>query len=350
MSPSGPVPNPRVVYARAPSGLPIPGETTIYDPTPTIDINHASLNGGILVKTLVLSPDPYMRKRMRPTDVNTYFPVFEPGQIIAGSGVGVVVRSEMDEYAAGDYVYIDRTMKWQHYSTYPPTDPIDKIRNDYGLPLSTFVGVNGVPGQSAYHALKAFGNAKKGETIYVSTGAGAVGSVVCQLAKLWGLKVIASAGTDEKVRYLKDELKVDVAFNYKTVPVEEVLAEHPLDIYWDNVGGRVLETAIDAARPGARIIMCGYISEYSSQPRYGIKNMDLAIWKCLSFHGFLAWPMHKANPDAFFDEMPRLVAEGKIKYREQVTRGLENADRALREIFTGENFGKAVVIVADQQV
>jgi len=210
------------------------------------------------------------------------------------------------------------------------------------------VGVNGIPGQSAYHAMKAYANAKKGETIYVSTGAGAVGSVVCQLAKLWGLKVVASAGSDEKVRYLKDELKVDVAFNYKTVTIEDVLAKNPLDIYWDNVGGPVLEAAIENARPGARIIMCGYISEYNSQCRYGIKNMDLAIWKCLSFHGFLASPMHDANADAFFDEMPKLVAEGKIKYREHITRGLENADRALRELFTGENFGKAVILVADQ--
>jgi len=166
------------------------------------------------------------------------------------------------------------------------------------------------------------------------------------------LKVIASAGSDAKVEYLKSELGVDIPFNYKTTSTAEVLKRNgPINIYWDNVGAETLDAAIDACTLRSRIIMCGYISEYNNAgEKYGVKNLDQMFHKRIIMKGFLAPDHMEAFMGRFFTEIPPLVAQGKIKSNEVIIRGLENAEEAFVRMFHGDNIGKMVVLVADSQV
>ncbi|KAJ1306436.1 hypothetical protein OPQ81_007439 [Rhizoctonia solani] len=206
-----------------------------------------------------------------------------------------------------------------------------------------------MPGKTAYYGLKAIGKPKSGETIYISTGAGPVGATVAQLCKAKGLKIIASAGSDEKVEYMKS-IGVDVPFNYKKEKVSDVLArEGPLDIYWDNVGGETLEAAIDACRDrGARIIACGAISSYNGT-RYGIKNTDLIFAKELTIQGIFVYSLEAQadDPSTFFTDMIALVKSGELKSKEPIWDGLENVGEAILAVQKGTNEGKLVIRVAD---
>ncbi|KAJ3502061.1 hypothetical protein NLJ89_g9056 [Agrocybe chaxingu] len=204
-----------------------------------------------------------------------------------------------------------------------------------------------MPGMTAYTGWKEYSRAKKGEVAFVTTGAGPVGSLVIQLAKADGLKVIASAGSDEKVQFMKD-IGADVAFNYKTSSVPEVLAkEGPIDIYWDNVGGKTLEAALDNAKIRARFIECGMITEYNTgyEP---IRNLGLIIGKTISLHGFLVFHLEAKYIAEFYRELTPKVASGEIKYREHVYDGLASVGDAILAVQKGENRAKAIVHVADE--
>jgi len=340
-----PATNGRVIFNSYPEGFPEPGKTTIYDTTETIDPDTVPLDGGFLLKTLDLSIDPYMRGRMRPPSKSSYAAGYAIGQVLPSHGVGVVVRSEHPQVKAGEHLY--GLLEHKNYAIRKDLAGLQTIENPNKLPWSTFIGVLGMPGKTAFMAWNEYSKAKKGETVFITTGAGPVGSFVIQLAKMDGLKVIASAGSDEKVEWMK-QLGADVVFNYKTTKTAEVLEkEGPIDVYWDNVGGDTLEAAIDAANLGARFIECGMISVYNSGYSAPVKNFFQIIGKSLTFHGFVVFRLEPKWNDEFFKTVPPLVASGKIKYREDVSQGLESVGDVILAVQKGTNKAKAIIHVAD---
>ncbi|KAJ3517320.1 hypothetical protein NLJ89_g590 [Agrocybe chaxingu] len=339
-----PVVNGRVLFNSIPTGYPIPGETTIYDTSETIDLDIVPLNGGFLLKTLELSVDPYMRGRMRDPKIESYLPAFPVGEPMEGHGVGVVLRSEFPGIKAGDHLY--GTFKHEQYTIRSDMEQLQIIENADGLPWSTFIGVLGMPGKTAYFGWKEYAHPKKGEVLFVSTGAGSVGSLVIQLAKADGLKVIASAGSEEKVQFMKG-LGADVAFNYKTTDVAEVLErEGPIDIYWDHVGGETLEAALDNARNHARFIECGMIAGYNNGG-LPVRNLMKLIAKSVIMSGFMVFRLEHKYNDEFYKKLTPKVARGDISHREHIYNGLEKLGEALLDVQKGKNTAKAVVHVAN---
>ncbi|KAJ7242358.1 hypothetical protein B0H12DRAFT_1132438 [Mycena haematopus] len=365
--------NPRVVFVKRPgTGIPVPGEHVVFERSRSIDLDGVSLNGGFLTKTLMLSPEPFMRERMRDLCVPSYSTHAVLGEPLVSFGLVVVLRSEKEGINAGDHLYGLTT--WEAYTVQPYIEGRAKYNPaeapDYtydvdalslqvvpdpkgAFPWTRYFTVLGAPGLTAFCGFEGCADPKAGETIYVSSGASAVGIVVVQLAKAKGLKVIASAGADSKVEYMR-ALGADVAFNYKTTPIVEVLKKYgPLDIYWDNVGGRTVETAIEYSRLHARLIMCGSISEYTIAPeeRYGIKNTSMIFKKRLRIEGFLVPDLAPRLAPRFYAEMPGLVAEGKITAEERITGGLENGPAALAAVLKeggDESRGKPIILVATE--
>ncbi|KAJ8094062.1 hypothetical protein PM082_009953 [Marasmius tenuissimus] len=341
--------NGALIFNEVPTGYPEPGKTTIFDDSRTIDLNNVPLNGSILVKVLMLSVDPYMRARMREPGAKAYAIPFTLGEPITGRSIGLVLRSEHEAFAPGDHI-TGPYSKFEEYTI--PENPLlyNKIRREPGLEWPVYIGAAGMPGKSAYFAWKAYANAKKGETVFVTGGAGPVGTMVIQLAKSDGMKVIASAGSDEKVRECKD-MGADVAFNYKTTSTEEMLEkEGPLNVYWDNVGGSVLDAALAATAPHARVISCGMIAEYNA-PHEGtrLKNLWAIFGRSLHIHGFLVYDLSTPELEKeFYDVVPKKLASGEWKHREDITRGLENAGQAILDVQRGINFGKKVVVVSEE--
>ena len=211
-----------------------------------------------------------------------------------------------------------------------------------------YLGVLGMPGMTAYVGLLDIGQPKAGETVFVSAASGAVGSVVGQLARITGCRTIGSAGSDEKVRFLRDELGFDAAFNYKETPPEQALrqaAPDGLDIYFDNVGGDHLQAAISAMKPFGRIPLCGMISTYNATtPPPGPNNLMLMVAKRLTMRGFLVGD-HADRKAAFREEVGRYVREGRIRVRETVVDGIERAPEAFLALLRGDHIGKMVVRV-----
>ncbi|CDO77399.1 hypothetical protein BN946_scf184857.g5 [Trametes cinnabarina] len=340
-----PVKNGRYLFNEIPTGYPEPGKTTVYDDSETIDLDTVPLNGGFLVKVLVLSVDPYLRGKMRDAKQKSYSPAFELGKPLYNFGVGVVVRSENPAVKPGDHLY--GIFEFKHYVI--ASDPSQfRVLKDEGLPWSAYVGVAGMPGETAVYAWKEYAHAKKGETVFVTAGSGPVGATVIQLAKADGLKVIASAGSDDKVAFMR-EIGADVAFNYKTVDTRKILEkEGPINVFWDNVGGETLEAALDAADRHARFIECGMISQYNTPTPYGVKNLMNIVAKELTIKGFIVGSIRHKYEDWFYSTWPKRVASGEIKYKEDRVRGLENAGKAIADVQSGRNFGKSVIIVADE--
>ncbi|EKM53341.1 uncharacterized protein PHACADRAFT_259646 [Phanerochaete carnosa HHB-10118-sp] len=340
-----PVKNGRILFNDIPSGYPEPGKTTIYDESETIDLDSAPLNGGFLVKTLVLSIDPYLRDKMRDPKDYGFVPHFDMNQPIANFGVGVVVRSENKGVKVGDHLY--GTFPFQEYFILPGLEGSRILENKEGLPWSAYVGIAGMPGQTAYTAWKEYAQAKKGETAFVTAASGPVGSLVVQFAKADGMKVIASAGSDEKVAFVKS-LGADVVFNYKKTKTADVLAkEGPINVYWDNVGGESLDAALTNAAQRARFLECGYITGYNGEGT-PVKNMAVVFGKEITLYGFLVFSLLPKYEDEFYREIPARVAKGEFKYIEDAKKGLEWAGHAILDVQQGKNHGKSVVIVAEE--
>jgi len=336
--------NSRHLFNEIPQGYPVVGKTTVYDTGQIIDIERVSLNGGFILKTLVLSIDPFMRNKMAAPLKKGYSSPYIIGEPLSNHGVGVVVRSENAAVVVGEHLY--GVMNFQEYNIFSELNGFRKLPEGI-LPWTTFVGAAGMAGATAYVAWKEYAKPKKGDTAYVSTGAGPVGSVVIQLAKRDGLKVIGSAGSDEKVQFMKD-IGADIAFNYKTTNVGEVLErEGPINIYWDNVGGETLDTALANAAIGARFIECGMISGYNSGHATPIKNISLVMSRRISMQGFLVFDLAPKYDKEFYSEIPQLLASGEIKYREDITRGLDKVGEAILAVQTGKNTGKSVILVSE---
>ncbi|KAJ7599665.1 NAD(P)-binding protein [Mycena floridula] len=340
-----PIINGSAVFNEIPTqGHIIPGQTIIYDTSKTLDLENITLkDGSILIKMLYFALDVHMRSRMRDAAVPGYIPAFTIGKPIVGHGLGVVIESKNSRFVEGSHVtgFLDFSEYCVVEEGYL-LDGLVLLKNELELPWSLYLGILGISGRTAVFGWKEHARAKNGGVAFVSTGAGAVGSMVVQLAKRDGMKVIASAGTDAKVDFMK-RLGADVAFNYKTTPTDEVLANNgPIDLCWDNVGGESLDTALAHAANSATFIACGVASE---EP-YAFKNMSNIIARQVQINGFNTRALYPKHEGEFSRTIPQLVASGELKYREDITVGLDKADIGLLNLFTGANTGKSLVRVS----
>jgi NADPH-dependent curcumin reductase CurA len=301
--------------------------------------------GEVQVRNRWLSVDPYMRGRMM--DRESYVPPFEIGKALQGGAVGEVVVSNHPNYAPGDKV--SSMLGWREAFTSTPESAMMMKLPPVGIPEQAFLGVAGMPGLTAYAGLHRIGQPKEGETVFVSGAAGAVGSLVCQMAKLRGCKVIGSAGGPEKMAYLA-ELGVDGAIDYKAAPDASALiralkaaAPKGIDIYFDNVGGDHLVAALECARPFARFPICGMISGYNAtELAPGPANIVNVIPKRILIQGFIVTDNQDMMPE-FMADMSKWISEGRISWRETVKDGIESTVDAFLGLFQGENTGKMLV-------
>jgi NADPH-dependent curcumin reductase CurA len=288
-----------------------------------------------------MSVDPYMRGRM--IEQPSYVQPFPLGQPLEGGCVGQVVQSEGGTFQVGDYVL--GRQGWREYYISHGAD-LTKIDPTIA-PLQAYLGILGMPGLTAYVGLLDIGQPQAGNTVFVSAAAGAVGSVVCQIAKLKGCRVVGSAGSTAKVQWLQDVAGIDAAFNYKEV--ESLTTElgkhcpHGVDVYFENVGGAHLEAALEHMNIRGRIVLCGMISQYNeSTPSSTPRNLRLAVRKRLTLTGFIVSD-HVDRQPQFYADMGAWIADEKIKWEETIVNGLENAPKAFLGLFTGENMGKMLV-------
>ena len=302
-------------------------------------------DGEVLVQNVYMSVDPYMRGRM--VDRESYIPPFQIGQPLEGSSVGRVIASKSDTLQVGDYVL--SMLGWREYFV---SGDAGLTKLDAGLlPSQAYLGVAGMTGMTAYVGLLHIGELKEGQTVFVSAAAGAVGSVVCQIAKLKGCYVVGSAGSDEKVSWLLEEAGVDAAFNYKTTGdvIVEVGRHFPdgIDVYFENVGGVHLEAALEHMNSNGHIVMCGMISMYNAvEPVPGPSRLFYVISKKLTMKGFIVSD-HFDKIGEFMSDMGKWIPEGKIKWKETIVDRIENAPEAFIGLFRGENFGQMIVKLAD---
>ncbi|MFF8570744.1 NADP-dependent oxidoreductase [Streptomyces sp. NPDC015140] len=335
-SPSLPAVNREWHLVTRPVGWPKPEDFALVEtevPTPG--------EGQVLVRNLYVSVDPYMRGRM--SAAKSYAAPYELGKAMQGGAVGEVVASNAEGFAVGDHVL--HFLGWREYAAVNAKSAV-KVDPD-AAPLSTYLGVLGMTGLTAYAGLLRTAGFKEGDTVFVSGAAGAVGSQVGQLAKLKGAaRVVGSAGSDEKVRLLVDEYGFDAAFNYKDAPVSEQLraaAPDGIDVYFDNVGGDHLEAAIGSLNLNGRIAICGAISVYNNtEPAPGPKNLARLIQTRGRIEGFLVGDHYDLQPK-FVEEVGPWVASGALKYRETVVEGIENNLEAFLGVLRGDNTGKMIV-------
>ncbi len=296
--------------------------------------------GEVLVRNLYLSVDPYMRGRM--VDRKSYVPPFQLDAPMTGGAIGEVVASNGGPFQVGDTV--QSMLGWREYFV---SDGRGLSAIDPALaPLPAYLGVIGMPGLTAYVGLLDIGQPKAGETVFVSGAAGAVGSVVCQIAKIQGCRVVGSAGSDAKVDWLLGTAGIDGAFNYKTTPVAAGVAKNcpnGIDVYFDNVGADHLEAALGRMNDFGRIPVCGAIAHYNATaPTPAPRNLGLIISRRLLMQGFIVSD-HGDRMGDFYRDMGQWIASGQIKWEETVYTGIENTVPAFLGLFSGENLGKMVV-------
>jgi len=298
----------------------------------------------ILIKVDFLSIDPYMRGRMN--DSKSYADPAKLGEPMTGETVGTVVESNSSKYLVGDRVCAHQG--WQTFVRVSDKDPsLFKVENN-NIPLQSYLGTVGMPGRTAYFGLNYVGKPKKGETLVVSAASGAVGTVVGQLAKEYGLKVIGIAGGDVKCSYVREVLGFDACVDYKSnsfVADLQNACSDGVDIYFENVGGDVTKAIAPLLNHGARVPICGYISQYNSTDIMKAETPfhEMAKLNPVPKHRFFVnteWFNEWADVTA---ELSALVEEGKLKYRETITEGFENAPQGLRDVLTGQNFGKQII-------
>ncbi len=326
-----------VVLAARPVGWPKDSDFGIRE----ADIPKIA-NGEVLVKVDWLSVDPYMRGRMN--DQKSYVPPFALDAPLAGGAVGTVVETTVDNLPVG--AIVTGTFGWREFDAVS-AKAVMRIEDD-STPPEYYLGVLGMPGMTAYYGLINVGDVKDGEVVYVSAAAGAVGSIVGQIAKIKGCRTIGSAGGPEKVGRLA-ELGFDVGIDYRSADLRETLAAAApggVDIYFDNVGGDHLEAALWNMADYGRIVMCGAISLYnSSQAQPGPKNLVLAVQRRLRLQGFIVSD-HFSEMGQCINDMKGWVREGKISVDQTVVTGLEAAPGALIGLMRGENLGKMLVKVS----
>lgn len=336
-------PNRRVVLASRPKGEPNPenfgiDEVEVPKPGP----------GQMLLRTIYLSLDPYMRWRMNAGA--SYADPVEIGGVMEGGTVSEVLESNISEYQPGDII-LSRA-GWQEYAISDGAEA-RKVDPAHG-PISLALGVLGMPGFTAYTGLLNIGQPQKGETLVVAAASGAVGSVVGQVGKIKGCRVVGIAGGEAKCRYVVDELGFDACLDHHEPGLDEQLkAACPdgIDVYFENVGGPVFESVFPLLNNFARVPVCGLIAWYNeSGPFEGPDRLPSflqnVLVKRLTFRGFIVGDFNAQFPD-FLNDMSKWIREGRVKYREDLTEGLENAPRELISLLKGGNFGKKIIKVAD---
>ena len=310
-------------------------ETPIPDPS----------EGQLLVRNAYFSVDPYMRPRMN--DVRSYVAPFTLGEAMTGGAVGRVEVSRNPAFAEGDWVL--HALGWREWALSDGSG-VRKI-DTAGAPISTALGVLGMPGFTAYYGLFEIGRPEEGQTVFVSGAAGAVGSAAGQMAKIAGCRVLGSAGSDDKLAWLR-EIGFDAAFNYRERGAREGLADAApdgIDVYFDNVGGDHLEAAIGAMRMNGRIVACGSISRYNdAEPVAGPRNLFMVVTKRLRMQGYIISDHYDRFPE-FLARAQEWVRDGRLRYRETVIDGIENAPRAFLGLLRGENVGKMLVKVGPDE-
>ncbi len=322
--------------ARRPEGMPQPGDFQLAER----EVSSPAA-GQVLVRNIYMSVDPYMRGRMM--DRESYVPPFQVGQPLSGGAVGQVVESQNPDFQPGDYV--NNFSGWQEWFLSTGGD-LQKVDSRMA-PIQAFLGALGTPGLTAYGGLLKAGDLKDGERVFVSAASGAVGAVVCQIAKNKGCYVVGSAGSDEKCAWLLREAGVDRVINYRTCgnltkAVREALPEG-IDVYFENVGGAHLDAALANMRMHGRVPVCGMIAQYNeAAPPPGPANIINVIPLRLTIRGFIVTDYMNLMPD-FVRDMSEWIRAGKMKWQETVVEGIEKAPDAFIGLFKGENFGKMLV-------
>ncbi|HEY1290559.1 MAG TPA: NADP-dependent oxidoreductase [Burkholderiales bacterium] len=296
--------------------------------------------GEVLVRNLWLSLDPYMRGRM--SDAKSYVKGVELGEVMVGQTAGEVVESKHPALKVGDKVLTQ--LGWQLYGTTKDAMRVDEKR----APLSAYLGVLGMPGMTAYFGLKEIGQPKAGETVVVSAASGAVGSVVGQLARIWGCRAVGIAGGAAKCDYVRRELGFDACVDYKAGELAAALKEacpNGVDVYFDNVGGEIFDTLLARMNLRARVVVCGLISDYNATQAYGIRNWRAVLVNRIRLQGMIVFDWKERYGEAL-GALAGYFGQGRLKYRESVVEGLDNAPRGLIALLKGENFGKQLVRLA----
>jgi len=333
--------NTQVLFNCQPNGLPSAENFKIVEaPMPAIK------DGQFLLKNLYLSLDPYQRMLMG--GGWTYAPRFlQPGDLMIGRIIGEVIETKNPDFPIGTHV-VGR-LGWQQYVASDGSDLDFVVEPKEGVPLSAYLGACGSTGTTAWVGLKITGRAKAGETVLVSAAAGSVGSTVGQLAKAWGCKAIGIAGGPDKCKLVVDEFGLDACVDYKAPDLEaQIKAAAPdgVDVYFDNVGGQVLEAALANMNKFGRIPVCGVLSAYNEQgAHYGVKNLHLFFDKSLTMEGFVL-QAHKARWPEARAEIADLIADGKFVSLETIADGIENAPAAFIGMLEGRNIGKQLVKLA----
>ena len=334
-----------------------------------IAVPEIKKEGEFLVRNMWISIDPFMRIYM--TKGSKIMPPAQLNMALNGGSIGQVIESKSDKFKVGEY--LKANFGWREYWIGHDNDNngkgITKVDPKIA-PIQYFLGIFGITGITAYVGLFKIGELRAGQdTVFVSSAAGGVGSVACQIAKIKGCKVVGSCGSDEKVRWLLDELKVDHAFNYKKLGEDNISSElksvcpDGIDLYFDNVGGKHLEAAIDNMNMFGRIALCGTTSQYnnktdnsttasnnindssittSTTSLTGPSNLSLAVSHRLKLQGFI-WSDHTDIINEFHASMSKWIAEGKIKWKENIFEGLESAPKAFVSLFKGESIGRTLV-------
>ena len=338
--------NKRVLFSKRPLGEP-DDDCFKIDEVATPDLGPNE----ILIKTCWLSLDPYMRGRMN--DMKSYTEPMQIGDVMTGESTGIVEESNSDKWQVGDRVAAH--MGWQTYIVAKGDDArLMKVNLDNGT-LSAHLGVVGMPGRTAYFGLTEVGKPKVGETLVVAAASGAVGSAVGQIAKILGLRSIGIAGGSEKCRYVKEELQFDDCLDYKAGNFSEKLGlacPDGVDIYFENVGGEVTKTVAPLLNEGARVPICGYISNYNDEditkaetPFHILKQL-----KTVPEHRFFVVYEWQDRYEEATRQLGQWIKDGLLKYRESIGEGLENAPELFRGLLKGKNFGKQLVKVAEEEI
>ena len=322
--------NQRIVLASHPKGWVTPENFRIEK----VQV-PAPADGEVLVKNLWLSLDPYMRGRI--SEAKSYVKSVDIGEVMVGQTVGEVIDSKNKNLKIGDHVLTQTG--WQLYGVTKEATKVDASR----APLSYYLGVLGMPGMTAYFGLKDIGQPKPGETVVVSAASGAVGSVVGQLAKLWGCRAIGIAGGREKCDYVTRELGFDACIDYKSANVRDELKD--VDVYFDNVGGEMLDILLTRMKLFGRIVVCGMIADYNATEPYRLKNLRAVLVNRLKLQGMIVFDWKERYGEAL-KALGGYYAAGKLKTRESIVEGLANAPQGLVSLLRGGNFGKQLVKLA----
>ncbi|KAJ4187731.1 hypothetical protein NW767_012197 [Fusarium falciforme] len=341
--------NKTLIFKKIPTGLPVAGEHLVIEDHP-IDLDEAAPEGGLVVEILYASFDPYLRGKMRDPSIKSYSPAFEIDKPITNDTVAKVIKSDTSDFTEGDLIVA--YLPLAQYARVPKDSlaRARKINNPHNLDLALFLGPLGMPGLTAWSGLHKIGQPQKGETIFISSAAGAVGQIVGQVAKREGLTVIGSVGSDEKLDFITKELGFDAGFNYKKESPKEALprlAPNGIDIYFENVGGEHLEAALANMNLLGRIPVCGMISSYNTpaSQQTGIKGLMQLITKQITMQGFLVGnpKFGPAYAKEHQENLQKWLADGSVKAKLSITEGIDSAADGLIGMLEGKNFGKAVL-------